>query len=151
MITETDKQNIIKSILNVRCREGSTIADIEGKCSWNAFISVHTEFDGYFFQHLKDDYEEVTGDRLLDARTYLNTIDSVYCDVYSNGQPKWYVKSDNTLHLTKMILEQRPIQHHQHYFQAQKPQLQPKPQHLFDDTINLNDCFFKDNIIYKLR
>lgn len=32
MITEIEKQNIIKSILNVRCREGSTIADIEGKC-----------------------------------------------------------------------------------------------------------------------
>lgn len=40
MITEIERQKIIKSILNVRCREGSTIADIESKCSWHSSISV---------------------------------------------------------------------------------------------------------------
>lgn len=33
MITEIEKQNIIKSILNIRCRTGATIAEIEGECT----------------------------------------------------------------------------------------------------------------------
>lgn len=33
MTVEVEEQNIIKSILNVRCREGATIADIERKSS----------------------------------------------------------------------------------------------------------------------
>lgn len=102
---------------------------------------------------IEDDYEEVTGESLLDPHTTLNTIDSVYCDVYSNGQPKWFVKSDNIKHLTKMILEQRPPKEQQHQQQQhqQQQQRQPKPQHVLNDTIISNDCFFKDNVIYKLR
>lgn len=89
----------------------------------------------------------------MDAHTFLSTIDCVYCDVYSNGQPKWYVKSDNVQHLTKMILEQRPAQQQQQHQQQhrQYQQQQPKPQHVLNDSIISNDCFFKDNVIYKLR
>lgn len=31
MTSDTEAKNIIKSILNVRCRDGATIADIESK------------------------------------------------------------------------------------------------------------------------
>lgn len=107
----------------------------------------------------QDDYKEVTGEELLDAHTSLTTIDSVYCDVHSNGQPKWFVQSDNLQHITKLILEQRPAhqhqyqhQHHHHkLLQQQQQQRKPKPQHVLNDSINSNDCFFKDNVIYKLR
>lgn len=106
---------------------------------------------------IQDEYKEMTGEQLLDALTCLNTIDCVYCDVYSNGTPKWYVRSDNIQHITNMIWEQKPAQQQQQQPQQynrqyhQQQQQQQKPQHVLDDSINSNDCFFKDNVIYKLR
>lgn len=147
MISEIEKQNIIKSILNIRCREGSTIADIEGELAWR-FIKRVLMQDGEFLHYvhsIQDDYEEITGEPLLNAYICLNTIDCVYYDVYSNGTPKWYVKSDNVQHITKMIMEQRFPQQQQH----QQPQR--KPRHGLNESIKSGECFFKDNIIYKLR
>ncbi|XP_031636567.1 maternal effect protein oskar-like isoform X2 [Contarinia nasturtii] len=60
----TEAINIIKSILNVRCREGATIADIES------------------------DYIEIVGKPLPNVYKYLNSIDSVYCIDSSDGEPK---------------------------------------------------------------
>lgn len=114
------------------------------KVSAQLSISLSDGWYNLWFS-IQDEYEEVTGEPLFDAHTSLNTIDSVYCDVYSNDEPKWYVKSDNIQHLTKMIKEQRSAS------QQQQQQRQPKPQHVLNDTINSNDCFFKDNVIYKLR
>lgn len=161
MITEIEKQNIIKSILNIRCRTGATIAEIEGKRTifqWQTAFCRQIYVIFFYIHALpnQDDYEEITGEPLLNASTCLNTIDCVYYDMYSNGTTKWYVKSENVEHITKMILKQRPAQqqqysyHHNHsYYQQQKPYR--KPQHELNDSGNSNDCFFKDNIMYKLR
>ncbi|XP_031636566.1 maternal effect protein oskar-like isoform X1 [Contarinia nasturtii] len=115
----TEAINIIKSILNVRCREGATIADIES------------------------DYIEIVGKPLPNVYKYLNSIDSVYCIDSSDGEPKWYVESENMEHIKKFIFEQKP---------NQKP-LQPKPSRpqkaLSCSIVKPNDCFFKDNIVYR--
>lgn len=113
----------------------------------------------FYIWFRKDDFEEITGEPLLNASIYLNTIECVYYNVFSNGTTKWYVKSENIGHITKMILEQKPAKqqqesydhhnHHHHHMQQQKQCR--KPQHELNESINSNDCFFQDNVIYKLR
>lgn len=47
MTTDSEKKNIIKSILNLRCRDGATIDDIESKL-WNnmfTFLCAHFHCD----------------------------------------------------------------------------------------------------------
>ncbi|XP_055300859.1 maternal effect protein oskar-like [Sitodiplosis mosellana] len=116
MTTETEAKNIIKSILNIRCRDGATIADIER------------------------DYHELTGEPLMDAYNFLNSIDCVFCIESSNSEPKWYVNSDSMEHIKKFILEQR---------QPQSTKPNRPPQKALNHSIKGNDCFFKDNIVYK--
>lgn len=57
MTTEVEDQNIIKSILNVRCREGATIADIKRK-SWHTKCAQlmpqyhNLDYFGYIFKEI---------------------------------------------------------------------------------------------------
>lgn len=81
----------------------------------------------------------MVGKPLTDAYNYLDSIDCVYCD-RSDSEPKWYVTSNSSQHIKKFILEQKQPQSTKPYRPPQKPLNQP---------IKGNDCFFKDNIVYK--
>lgn len=139
MIVQKEQENIIKSILNVRCREGATIADIERKSKLGALIELEFICCVKYFEFIliTEDYEELVGEPQLDIYNYLNSMDCVYCIKSPSGEIKWYVNSENSIHITKLIREQKS--------NIQKQ----KPQKMLNDSINGNDCFFKDNIIYR--
>lgn len=95
------------------------------------------------------DYEDVTGESLLDAYNRLNSIDCAYCITHPNGESKWFVNSGTKFHhLTKLIMEQnqQKIKPYQRESFRSKPY---RPQKQLNHSIGENDCFFKDNIIYK--
>lgn len=79
------------------------------------------------------------GEPLNDVNNILDSIDCVYCSESTDKEPKWYVKSATSEHIKKFILEQR---------ESTKPNRRPQ-QKALNYTINGNDCFFKDNIVYK--
>lgn len=158
MPTETESRNIIKSILNVRCREGATIADIQSKwlgiLSWLSLLFINlkdhcwstfqnNQLHFFVFNFFwKDDYGEVVGRPLPDIDNFLNSIECAYSINNSDGGPKWYVRSENMQHLTKLIMEQKT------------PQSRPyRPQKAARQSIKENshveECYFKDNIVYK--
>lgn len=75
----------------------------------------------------------------MDAYNYLNTIECVYCVENPNNVLKYFVHSDNMQHISKMIIEQKPSQPKP--FRPQRDEV--------NRSINVNDCYFKDNIVYK--
>lgn len=85
----------------------------------------------------------MVGKPLTNAYNYLDSIDCVYCD-RSDSEPKWYVTSNSSQHIKKFILEQKQPQSTKSYRPPQKPLNQP-----MYEPIKGNDCFFKDNIVYK--
>lgn len=82
------------------------------------------------------------GRPLPDIDNFLSSIECAYSISNSDGGTKWYVRSDNMQHLTKLIMEQKT------------PQSKPyRPQKAARQSIKENshveECFFKDNIVYK--
>lgn len=67
---------------------------------------------------------------------YLSKIEGVYC-INPGANSRWYVRSENTEHISELILKQKqPRQIQYRSFECK-------------NTLNMSDCFFKDNIKYK--
>lgn len=150
---------IIKSILNLRCREGTTLADLEGKCQWliskvhflrNFLGAFHIEFQFAMFAICTDEYYDIVGEpwpmanrTIEEISTQLASIDCVYCVGPPNGTARWYVQSNNTKHIKLLILDQK-IQ-----MRGTRPRKIPKDHRSSDDQRSSDDCYFMDNVTYR--
>lgn len=149
-MAQTEQQNIIKGIISTRCRDGATISDIIGKSQAKHFPWHSLTFDLF----PKDDYKELigandplTGKSLKDINDYLNSIEGVYSVLNPGGFSKWYVDSEDSAHVTSMILSQKPF--HPKLIKlngSMKMTNMEVPQ-----NNSISGCFFRDNYIYKSK
>lgn len=153
--------NIIKGILNTRCKDGATVEDIKGIIHLTMYIannivlivhenSVHlkTIFNFIF----EDDFTAFIGtpwqmaNKTFDnIKNYMESIDGVFCIESHAGPIKWFIHSKETVHIRKMIQEQR-----------RSSECSPKSRkfvskQFLNKTIDAKECFFKDNYVYKYK
>lgn len=93
----------------------------------------------------KDDYRELNGGNWpylekssSDVFDYLSSIESVYCERGADGVQRWFVESERTKHISKLIRKQKKPE--KKYIQYKFPS---------NDASSNSTCFYKDNILYK--
>lgn len=108
----------------------------------------------------KADFEELCGadfalltSGFKTAKKYLLSIEGVFYKRV-DGCYFWYVKSEKSEHIKKMVKEQKPPRH------APMKRLHPfgnnhysndMPRKRFQSSDNFNSCYFKDNYNYRLK
>lgn len=82
---------------------------------------------------------------------YMSSIDGVYHFDASAGPTKWYIRSEDCVHLQKLILAQKHISERSPEAAAKKPP-RMKMNHrnsMANKSIGTKECFFRDNYVYK--
>lgn len=102
--------------------------------------------------HSQDDFTEFIGmpwqmaDKTFDEiKQYMGCIDGVYC-IGARGCPaKWFIRSEETVHIKKMIQNQKRSA-------ERSPNLKRMATKQFlNKTVAAQECFFKDNYAYKYK
>lgn len=88
----------------------------------------------------------MAGKSLDVIKNYMNSIDGAYGIETRGASIKWYVRSDETVHIKKLIQQQRRSTEH-------SPTVVKKNATKVNanKTVATVECFFKDNYAYKYK
>lgn len=148
----SEEVNIIKGILNARCREGATVENIKGNCDYFLAQDFFHRNICLNSENLPDDFTEFIGkpwqmaDRTWnEIEDYMASIDGVYCMGARGDSMKWYIRSEESAHIQKLILKQK-----------RQIERSPSPKKCVakkfaSNSIEPKECFFKDNYAYKYK
>lgn len=76
---------------------------------------------------------------------YMASIDGVYCIGARGGSVKWYIRSEESAHIQKLIQKQK---RHVERSPSPKKFVAKKIENI---SVEPKECFFKDNYAYKYK
>lgn len=111
------------------------------------------------YAHFQDDFTEFIGkpwqmaDKTFDEiQHYMGSIDGVYCIGSRGGLAKWYIQSEETVHIQKMIQKQKRSTDRSPISKKRSTDRSLITTNNFlNKTVQPKECFFKDNYAYKYK
>lgn len=86
-----------------------------------------------------------------EIKQYMASIDGVYCIGARAGPAKWYIHSDETVHIKKMIQKQKRSTERSPVSKRSPVSRRIVTKQFLNKTTETEECFFKDNYAYKYK